>query len=295
MKTLLISTLALFAFFRAEAQVTLDLAQDQDQYLPNEAIRLAVKITNRSGQQLHLGATPTWLTFNAESEDGPVVVQKGEVPVVEPFDLESSQMATKYVDLQPYFELARPGRYKVTATMRIEQWSVAISSAPVHFDIISGAELWSQDFGVTAATNAPPEPRKYTLLKANYLREQLRLYVQVTSGVDGRILAVTPLGPLVSFSSPEEQVDGSSQLHVLWQTGAQSFTYLIVSPDGAVVEREVYDSANSRPRLSVNGVGDVVVKGGARRPNSEDAPPATPIMPVTPVTPMVPATQPASQ
>ena len=83
------------------------------------------------------------------------------------------------------------------------------TARPIHFDVIHGGELWSQNFGVVVATNAPPEPRKYTLIKANYLREQLRLYVQVSSGDGGQVYKVAALGPLVSFSLPEEQVDRS--------------------------------------------------------------------------------------
>src|ERR1022692_4835984 len=123
MKTFLISLLALTACLRASAQVTVDLGLDQEQFLPNEAVKLAVKITNRSGQPVHLGADANWLTFNVESEDGFVVVKNAEVPVVDAFDLESSQMATKRVDLQPYFMMGKPGRYKVTATVRIKEWS----------------------------------------------------------------------------------------------------------------------------------------------------------------------------
>lgn len=272
MKLFLVSVLALTAFLRAPAQVTLELGLDQDQFLPNEPIRLAAKITNTSGQQLQLGADPDWLTFSVEAEDEFVVVKKGEVPVVEPFDLESSQMATKHVDLQPYFQFGRTGRYKVTASMRIKQWSLTVNSPPIHFDVIHGGEMWEQVFGVLVATNAPPESRKYTLLKANYLREQLRLYVQVGSADGGQVYKVAALGPLVSFSSPEEQVDRISQLHVLWQTGAQSFSYTIISPDGATVAREVYDSFNSRPHLSVTAGGEVVVRGGVRRLKLGDAP-----------------------
>jgi hypothetical protein len=270
MKMLLVSILALLAFCRAPAQVSLELGLDQDQFLPNEAIRLAVKITNRSGQQLHLGADANWLTFSVESIDGFVVMKNSDVPVVDEFDLESSQMGTKHVDLQPYFQLGRPGRYKVTATMRIKEWSLAISSAPIQFDIINGGEVWSQDFGVAVGTNVPPESRRYTLLKANYLREQLRLYVRVSSNAN--VFKVAPLGPMVSFSSPEEEVDRFSQLHVLWQTGAQSFDYVVVGPDGALVSRDIYDNSGSRPRLMVNDSGDVKVRGGERRQNPAEAP-----------------------
>lgn len=288
MKFLPVFVLALAAGFRSLAQVNLELTLDQEQFLPNEAVRVAVKITNTSGQPLHLGEDPDWLAFSVESQDNFVVAKNSEVPVVEPFDLESSQRATKHVDLQPYFQMGRPGRYKITATMRIKAWSLTVASAPIHLDVIHGGELWSQNFGVLVATNAPPEPRKYTLIKANFLREQLRLYLQVSSPDSGQVYKVAPLGPLVSFSSPEEQLDRSSQLHLLWQTGAQSFSYQIISADGDTVAREIYDNFNSRPHLSVTSDGNVVVLGGVRRlkpeevpqplpPQSVPAPPSAPV------------------
>ncbi len=288
MKTFFVTVLALLGFFRAQAQISMELALDQDEFLPNEAIRMAVKITNQAGQQLHLGAEPGWLTFSVESADGFVVVKNSEVPVVEEFDLESSQMATKHVDLQPYFQLGRPGRYKVIATMHVKEWSLTVNSAPAHFDIINGGQLWSQDFGVMVATNVAPEARKYTLIKANYLHGQLRLYVQVSSSDGVNVFKVAPLGPLVSFSSPEEQVDRNSQLHVLWQTGAQSFSYTVVNADGSMARHDTYDNFNSRPHLAVNDSGDIVVRGGVRRqkPGEESslvtAPEAAPVPPSKP-------------
>jgi len=203
--------------------------------------------------------------------------------VVDEFDLESSQMATKRVDLQPYFVMDKPGRYKVIATMRIKQWGLTITSAPKSYDIINGAERWSQDFGVMVATNTVPEARKYTLIEANYLREQLRLYVQVSSGAGSHVFKVTALGPLVSFSAPEAQVDRVSRLHVLWQTGAQSFCYTIVNPNGMVILQDTYDNFNSRPHLKVNTSGEVVEQGGVRRSKPSDLPavklPAAPVKP----------------
>lgn len=272
MKTFLVSILALAAFCRASAQVTVELALDQDQFLPNEAVRVAVKITNLSGQRLHLGADQSWLSFSVEASDGFVVIKKAEVPVVEEFDVENSMMATKHVDLQPYFTMGKPGRYKVIATLRIKEWSMSLNSAPKYFDVINGAELWSQDFGVSVANSAPPEARRYTLFKANYLREQLRLYLQVASRDGAHVFKVAALGPLVAFGTPEAQVDRTSRLHVLWQTGAQSFSYTVISPDGALVTRDTYDNFHSRPRLAVNTDGEVLVQGGVRRPKPGEIP-----------------------
>jgi hypothetical protein len=272
MKTILVSLLLLVACFRAAAQVSVDLTLDQDQFLPNEAVRLTVKITNRSGQPMHLGAVPDWLTFSVESDDSSVVIKNGEVPVVEPFELSSSQQAIKRVDLQPYFQMNRPGRYRVTASMRIKDWSLTVNSDPLHFDVISGVEIWSQNFGMVMATNSPPESRRFTLIKASYLHDQLRLYEQLGSGDGSQVFRVAPLGPLVSFNFPEEQIDPTNCLHVLWQTGAQTFSYAVVGTDGIVVQREIYDNHNSRPRLVVTSEGDVLVMGGSRRPKPEELP-----------------------
>lgn len=272
MKTSLVFGLALFAFFRVSAQVTVDLSLNQDQFLPSESIPLTVKITNLSGQQLHLGAEPDWLTFNVESADGFVVIKSSEVPVLGKFDLDSSQIGIKRVDLQPYFSMTKPGRYRVTATLRIKAWAAEISSAPKHFDVVSGAPLWSQNFGVPDGTNTAPEVRKYTLEKANYLKEQLRLYVQVSDPDVQEVFKVSALGPMVSFSHPEAQVDRLSRLNVLWQTGAQWWTYALVNPDGTIAREDTYDNFYSRPRLTVNANGDVLVAGGTRRPKPTEMP-----------------------
>jgi hypothetical protein len=289
MKTFVVLFFALLVFFHASAQVSMELALDQEQFLPGENIPVAVKITNQSGQQMHLGAEDNWLTFNVEAVDGFVVVKNAEVPVVGEFDLESSQLGIKHVDLAPYFQVSKPGRYKITATLRIKQWSQQMTSAPKSFDVINGAELWSQDFGVPSGTNAPPEVRKYTLVEANYLRDQLRLYLRVSDGIGSQVIRVTTLGAMVSFSQPQAQVDRTSQLHVLWQTGAQLFNYCIISPDGVVAQRELYDIGNIRPRLTVNDRGDVLVNGGVRRPKPTDLPAVMPVVKMPNDLPAVPA------
>jgi hypothetical protein len=273
--SLFIFNLALLAFFNASAQVSADVTMDQDQFLPSETLPVAVHITNRSGQPLHLGADANWLTFDVESADGFIVVKNAEVPVLGEFDLDSSEVATKRVDLAPYFGLARAGRYHVIATVRIKDWNAVVSSAPRAFDVIDGAKLWSQDFGVpvpAGVTNQPPEVRKYTLEEANYLRSQLRMYALVSDVSGSHVFKVSPIGPMVSFSQPEEQLDRASNLHVLYQSGASTFTYAVINPDGEIVQREIYDYLDTRPRLRATDDGNIVVNGGVRRLTAAEMP-----------------------
>ncbi len=271
----LILGLTLLARVNAPAQVSVEVLQDQEQFLPSESVPVAVRITNRSGQTLHFGADANWLAFSVESADGFVVIRNSDVPVSGEFDLDSSQMATKRVDLAPYFVLSRPGRYNIIATVRIKEWHAEVASPAKGFDIINGAKLWSQDFGLPApvgVTNQAPEVRRYSLIEANYLRSQLRLYVQVSDESEARVFKVSAVGPMVSFSQPETKLDRLSNLHVLYQSGAKAFTYSVVNPNGDITKQEIYDYFNSRPRLTVNDSGDIAVVGGVRRVKPSELP-----------------------
>jgi len=269
--------LALFSLFNAPAQVvTVQVLMEQDQFLPGESQPVTVRVINNSGQSLHLGEAANWLTFNVESaDDNGVVMKNADPPVAGGFDLGSSEVATKRVDLTPYFALTQAGRYHLVATVRIPEWGSAVTSPAKEFDIIDGAQLWSQDFGLpvpAGVTNQLPVIRKYILEEANYLRKQLRMYVLVSDQSGTRILKVSAIGPMVSFSQPEAQLDRASNLHMLYQSGAQSFIYSVVNPDGNITLQEVYDYLGTRPRLALNDAGDIVVKGGVRRPKPGELP-----------------------
>jgi len=259
----------------AAGQVTVDVVLEQEQFLPGEAVPVAVRITNLSGQTLRLGGEPEWLSFAVESRDGFIVAKTGEPPVLGAFDLASSQRATKRVDLAPCFNLTREGRYTVRATVRVAQWDLQFPSAPTPFDIIRGARLWEREFGVpqTAASNAPPELRKYILQQANYLKNELKLYLRLTDTTEARVFRVFAIGPMVSFGRPEAQVDSRSNLHVLYQYGKTAFRYTVINPEGDILLRRTYDIGPTRPRLALDAAGQIGVAGGLRRITPDDLPP----------------------
>ena len=275
MKTVCLAfVLALAATSRLSAQVTVKVVMPEDQFLPGEAIVAEAQIVNRSGQTLNLGSEDNWLTFSVEAHDNNFVVSKnGDVPVKEPFALQTGERAKRSVDLQPYFSLNKPGRYTVTATVIIRQWGQQLTSDPASFDIIEGSKVWEQDFGVPRGTNntAPPEVRKYILQQANYLHTRLRLYVRVTDAA-GRTFKVVPVGPYLSFSDPEPQLDKLNRLHLLYQDGAHSFSYTVFNPDGDMIKREAYDFT-TRPRIQLDKDGNLTVVGGNRHPKPDDIPP----------------------
>src|SRR5262249_6570156 len=104
-----------FAFL-APAQVTVELALEQAQFLPGESLTVGVRITNFSGQTLHVGKDSDWLHLTIEGRDNYVVPRTADLPVEGAIDIESSKVVTRRVDVAPCFALARPGRYTVSAT-----------------------------------------------------------------------------------------------------------------------------------------------------------------------------------
>jgi hypothetical protein len=182
---------------------------------------------------------------------------------------------TKRVDLAPYFALAEPGRYEITATVQLKGWGAEKNSEPKSFNVIEGARLWEQDFGVPKSGDKPdgaPEVRKYVLQQANYLKGQLRLYLRVTDSSGGKNIRTVPVGVALSFSNPDPRLDKDSNLHLLYQSWARSFSYVVYSPDGELILRQMYDFNQSRPRFRLDTEGAISVVGGTRRVTSNDFP-----------------------
>jgi hypothetical protein len=256
------------------AQVSAEIVFDQNQFLRDEALPVKVRITNLSGQTLRLGKEADWLTFALRSSDSAAVLREGEVPVAGEFTVDSAFAATKRVDLEPYFNLSKPGRYELTATVKIAQWGTQITTKPKEFYVVTGAKLWDRVFGVPT-TNGVPEIRKYTLQQTT-TGKRPQIYLRVTDEPEATVFKVLALGPVVSFAKPERQLDKYSNLHVLFQDGAQTFNYSAVSPQGElrIHQRHTY-AGTSRPHLIEDDEGLVRVAGGQRLPSQDEAPPAT--------------------
>jgi len=106
-----------------------ELVLDQEQFLPSESVPVAVRITNRSGQPLRLGADADWLTFSVESADGFIVVKNSEVPVLARLTrLVAGRHQAR--GLAAVFPAQAQGRYRIIATLRIKDWSVQLPSPP---------------------------------------------------------------------------------------------------------------------------------------------------------------------
>ena len=58
---------------QAQEQVKVELALEREKFLANESLEVRVRVTNRSGQTLHLGKEADWLTFTISSADNRII------------------------------------------------------------------------------------------------------------------------------------------------------------------------------------------------------------------------------
>ncbi len=272
---LYLAAVVLLAAASGRAQVLVEVVLDQERYLRDESLPVKVRITNRSGQALKLGREEDWLSFALESREGHNAPLLSDIPVKEEFTLPASMVATRRVDIAPYYNLSMPGRYTVTATVRIPEWNEEVASKAKIFEIVHGANLWEQLVGVPSDNAAAPDVRKYILQQAHM--KHLTLYVRVTDQNENKTYRLMPIGTLVSFSRPEPQVDKESNLHLLFQTGARSFSYSIITPKGDLILRQRYEYTRTRPVLRSGEDGRIYVAGGQRSFAADDLPP-----PITP-------------
>ena len=275
MRLLVITAILLLSLLGGIAQVTVDIVLEQEQYLRDESLPVKVRITNRSGRTIKLGGKGDWLNFTIESRDGHNVPRLGELPLKDEFEVESSTIATRQVDLAPFFNLGLPGRYTSSAELKIPEWNQEIASKPKSFSIARGAPLWEQVVGLPGPGAGVPEVRKYVLQQANV--KHLMLYVRVTDENEHKTFKLMRVGQMVSFSRPEPQVDKESNLHLLFQSGARSFIYVVVTPQGDLTLRERHDYAGTRPTLRIGEDGRIGVAGGQRFFSKDDFPPPVPI------------------
>lgn len=270
----------------AAAAIELQLLLDETIFLPGEELPVGVRIANLSGAPVTFGASSNWLIFYAETKEGDIVTRLGQVPVTGEFTLDSTKAGTKWWNLQPYFDLTTPGSYNLYAEIRVPEWNERLVSEPVPIAIQNARSLWEIAFGVPPGAGADPstepEIRRYSLVAASRQKER-RLYARVTDQSGGYIHRVVLLDRLLSFATPQQQLDARGHLHVLFQTGSSSYTYTVIDPDGLLTIRQRHDiTPNSRPRLATESDGTITVAGGRRTPTPSDVPPYVPPPPPEP-------------
>lgn len=259
--SVLIFLLSLFACSQAYSQVNVRLQMSKSNYILNEPVTATVFITNHAGRELVLrgNGSRAWLNFHLTSSGRtvPSARRMNYSPVVIP----AGQTVSRTVSITSSYSLGRVGNYYCTAAVNMPgPTRNGFSSNRIQFTVSKGRTAWVQRAGIP---NAPGEIREYKLITFTGNRS-MELFAQVNSGNTGANIRTIPLGKILSFRRPKGTLDGSNNMHALYQVKPNIFTHASISPKGVLlsVDQHQRGKSGSDPRLITFDDGQVQVAGG---------------------------------
>ena len=249
-------------FASAQAQVQVDIAFRRSLYMVYEPLICTVTINNLSGAPLNLEDTARekWFGFQIETVDGrplpPVDLNYSNQPV----EIEAGQRLTRLINLTPLYPLSEFGTYRIRATVYSAQIGRYFVSPQLNVEITEGRQLWQQTVGVPEGAGEG-KTRTYSLL-AHRLPRTTMLYLRVEDKEAGIVFCNTQLGRFITFGSPDIEIDGANQIHILQNTAPKAFLYSHFDVNGKVIKQQAYQVFNTRPYLVRKPDASVAVAGG---------------------------------
>jgi hypothetical protein len=241
---------------QAFAQVNVDLQINRRQFIPHEAIPLAVRLTNRTGGELmlHGDGRRSWLNVMVSDQRGnpiapyrPHSFQAAKIPV--------GRSVAKQLDLNSLFPLHSFGKYTVYTVISLPTGE-SFQSSRKTFDITSGRTVYEQRVGLGG------KARDYRLISFAPGRTSY-LYFQAELVEERRVVLTYPIGELLQHRLPEATVDKNGRLNVLYMAAPDRHVHVLIDSRGKVSKRTLYKRGQSGdPRLVAFANGEVKVAGG---------------------------------
>lgn len=245
---------------QAKAQVVVRLQMSKANYILNEPVTATVHITNHAGRQLILRSENgrPWLNFHVTS--GGRVIPIARKVNYGACVIPSGQTVARSVSLSSSYSLGSMGNYACQASVNMPgPTRNGFNSNRVQLTITNGRAVWTQRAGIP---KAPGEIREYKLMTFSG-NSSMELFAQVSSANRGLNIATIPLGKILTFRRPTGTLDGSNNMHAIYQVKPNIFGHTCITPNGKVKFTSFHKRGSSGdPRLITFGNGEVRVAGG---------------------------------
>lgn len=257
-KTIWLAAALVAAAFPAFAQVSVELALNQEKYMQYEPIYARVRLRNYSGQPLVFGKN--------ERLKGELLLEiEHDHRIVQPVSSEDfsligtvlmpGQTSEFVFQVNRYYKLYKPGRYTMHAYVRHKMLSDMFRSADFTLEISSGVEIWKRTVGVPDVLSGakPQEARRKGLeLRTFSLRvmeeKATRCYYIVVEDKK-QVYGVIRAGREVSSSPYSIEVDMLSRLHFIVPVAPRLYRYLVINLDGKIEQQEMIKREREAPAL----------------------------------------------
>jgi len=241
----------------AHGQLATSLRLSKAEYLAGEPVVATVSITNHAGRDIEFQGymDRPWLDFVLTNSRGEPVAPTGR-GIFGKMKLGAGQTVHRQVDLSSMFQLADPGNYAVSGTIRMPGIDAETTvTNRILFSVSPGRPYWSQKVG----TGKFGKLREFRVL--NFSGDQKsQLYVQVLDGRTGLPVRTFSLGEALMIRKPSVTVDNSQRMHVLFIATPSAWVHCQIDTDGRLVRRDIHQRGpQGDPFLITSAKGEVTV------------------------------------
>ncbi len=238
----------------ANAQLEVRMAPVRQDYLLGEAIALKLTIINSSDQHLKLTNSDTrkWLHFTVTATNCPEGVAPIATPRFPELTLTPGSTRTFELNIKPYFNFTRIGKYTLTATVRMPDGESTYSSNRTSINLALGSSM--------RCFNIQNKGRKLQLhAKMLHTDNTDCIFGQVIDSNSGVAINACYMARFLNFMTPIIIIDRNQHLHMLCQSTPKYYTYAVMDPNGNRVKYQIYRRTQGPIDLVVTGAGVTIV------------------------------------
>lgn len=245
------------------AQLRVEVSLSRSLYIRYEPIVATVSITNLSGRELEFsdGEGQPWFGFQIQTAEGRPIPTRVSSYNLPPAQMGPGQTLARQINLTPLYELDQYGGYRLRASVFLQGEQKFYSSGPTSFEITEGRQVWQQKVGVPMGQPGEGSVRQITLL-AHRLPQSTALYIRIEDTEKGKIYCTHRIGRFVNFGPPTVELDSQNQIHILQLLAPRSYLYSHFGLNGEVIDRKIYNTTSTPPRLQRTPDGGIEVSGG---------------------------------
>lgn len=246
----------------AHAQLQVNIALKRSLYVSYEPLVINVTVQNLTGNSLHLADSDSapWFGFQIETLDGRPVAPRTSRYSNAPIMIPAGGKISRSINLTPLFPIAEFGGYRVRANIHDASRNQFHTSPPLTFEITEGRPLFKKTVGVPADQPGGGGMRDITLM-THRLPASTQLYLRIQDAKTGTVYCTHRLGRIVSYGTPQIELDAKNTIHILQNVAPKAFLYSHIGLNGEVLDRKTYNQLSKRPGLKKTADGGYQVIG----------------------------------
>ena len=245
-----------------QAQISMTLKSDRDNYLKYENVNLQLGLTNNTGVQLKFDEFNNGkVTVNVTTLRGKVILPYSKhLNLANGLVLPPGQTKQLIIPVNKYYNLKNNDTYYVKIIIQHPRLSAVFAPKQIILNVHQGDELDVIRFGAVGKdgkiANRSCELFTFTSKRKRHLGLRIK--------DDKYVYAVHRLAQISGSVTPKVLVDARSHLHLLFKVKPRTYFYWLFGPKGVVKQSATYLSTDENiPRLIKDpDIGRVVVSGG---------------------------------